>query len=119
MFVIPQKQMRKMEELKRDEFASRLLKNFRTRNTEFLPEKDDEAVAYISKRIKESKEWGLENDSLVEKYVYLCLSYKKMNEKQLPPEYVSILTWPERSSEDKLTYLHDKLIQDHYVTNAR
>ncbi len=118
MYIISNHQLELLEKEKRMALVEKFLPKFKELKPTFLPATDDLIRSYIYERIHESKQWNLENDALIERYIYLCLSYSKMNEKILPKSYITLLTWPARSGENKLKYLHDLLIQDHYVIKS-
>ncbi|MCX6190121.1 MAG: hypothetical protein NTW54_11085 [Bacteroidetes bacterium] len=119
MYVITNKQIKLFEASMREKLVEKLFLKFNELKPVYLPTTVPEIKAYLHLKIVESKKWGLENDELIEKYIYLCLSYEKLNSKEIPKKYVTILTWPSRSGDDKLKYLHYTLIQDHHVTKSK
>lgn len=119
MFKITRKQILSIESIKRAEYIERIIPKFKELKPEYLPEKDDEIKKILDAKVLESAKWKLETDGLIEKYLYLCLSYKNMLGAELPKKYITLLTWPSRSGEDKLNYLHTTLIQDHYVVKSK
>ncbi len=119
MYTITNHQINLLEESKREGLIEKLLPKLKELKPDYLPTTDIKIREYLHHKIIESKKWELENDALIEKYLYLCLSYKKINPLVIPEKYSRILTWPSRSSDDKLNYLHDSLIQDHYVVKSK
>ena len=119
MLVIKEDQELRMEKIRRVDFVELLLPVMKKLNPEFLPGNDAAIRVYLDKKIRESKKWGLETDAQVEKYVYLCMSYAIMNERERPQNITNLLTWPGRKGHDKLVYLHHELINITYVANNR
>lgn len=118
MFKVTREQMLSIKANKRAEYIEKLIPKFKELKPEFLPEKDEDIKKLFDAKILESAKWKMNTDELIEKYLYLCLSYEKLLGPEIPKKYVTLLTWPARSGEDKLKYLHTTLIQDQYVVKS-
>ena len=70
----------------------------------------------IGSVINFSRKWGLEKDDDIVRLVYLLLGYEKGNLSKPDPEVSKLMTWPNRTAEDKLEYLHNYLLNKHYAT---
>lgn len=66
-----------------------------------------------------SKKWNVRLEDDLIRLAYLLHSYESGELEKPDQEIVKLMTWPGRAVEDKLTYLHDFLLNKHYGTIGR
>lgn len=115
LMLVFDKQFTEIDQAMEVKLAEKLWDKFHPENCPFLPNEKKEGIAFILKKIKETKNWKLETDQLVIEYVRLALREEKMNSPQYQPELKKLMTWPNRDGHTKLEYLKLNLSNKHVI----
>lgn len=108
--IISKKQIEQINSPRYDAFIEKMLVHFKKLKPKYLPADDASIKKYLHKKVQDNKKWKLKTDAQLEQYLFFCLSYQIMNEKEYPEFVVDCLTWPQRMPDDKLKHLHKELM---------
>lgn len=114
--IFTNKQFGVFEERFSKAYTQKITDRFRNGFPELTDKAGENFTEDIRSVINFSRKWGFEKDDDIVRLSYLLLGYEKGNLSKPDPEINKLMTWPDRTAEDKLEYLHNYLINKHYAT---
>lgn len=108
--IISKEQIEQINSPRYDAFIEKMFAHFKKLKPKYLPLEDADIKKYLRKKLQDNKKWKLKTDTQLEQYLFFCLSYQCMNEKEFPEFVNDCLTWPQRMPDDKLKHLHKELM---------
>lgn len=110
MFVITQSQLTTLEDAMVQRYIGGLTTHFRTIRPKYLPDTDELLSSSMKLKIQQAKSFGFEKSEEIERFLYLCYSYKAVSGPELPPVLLTNLTWPDRPAAAKLEKFYHELL---------
>lgn len=113
MLILSTNQVRALDDAVRNEYVRKICSRVETGFPDLRKTCGDKFVPAVERIVDMSGEWGLPLNDHVVRLVYLMLSYE-LSFLSKPDKHIHhLMTWPSRTPEDKLTYLHEYLIEKH------
>ena len=111
MLLVSNNQIKALEEKRTEAFVQEMVVHFKKMKPKLLPQGENKLVAFIRQKIEESKQWKLQTERDVEKYIYLSLHYPVLNKKPFAKYIIAILTVPEYTGTERIDALHIELVK--------